>query len=1047
MHFTFLKKILVTLVVFSMLPLLISGYHAYSRMKLVKQSAVDKGREALVANAAALLEDRAHTIARQVELFLQECANDLQVLFLIPADPSAYMRFSRSHMRQIRIRTGPHTHPVEEMSVIPLYRQVAFVDADGFERVHIEDDRIVMERQDLSKPFRGRFGEEDYFNKTRSLSHGQIYVSRLLGRHLRKDGQLQDAKDVEAAIGGRIYQGIIRMAAPVFQNSRFKGVVSLAVDHRHLMEFTQHILPVGKQSEVFPSYASGNYAFMFDDQGWMISHPKFWNIRGHELASGGLVDPASPGYSEQIIQAGQVPFNLLYVPFIDPNYRHMVLEVLAGRSGVTHTTNVEGVSRVVTYAPIRFSMGVYQKAGHFGGVALGAQTDYFYKSIDRRISQIDNALDITTLNLTIFILIAGALSGIAAVLLARHFKRSITKLSHKAKEISRGQFNHSVRIESGDEFEILGRDFEEMAHKIEKRQQGLIDTLGELQASNKVIEASREQLKDQLSILNHVHYITHSLGTNFDKQKALSIILDICVAGLGFERAMVYLFNPEKSQLECIKTFGFDAKSRRQILTSTYRPGKDDCIPAKVFASGLPKREKGMQHTPGLQDGYRTPSSSEDRNFSYVYMPIQVANRIIGVLGVGHDAGRQRMSEEEMGFLKIVANETGIAIEKVGLMAEALKRREKRREFIENIFLNMMSGLIIIDPSRLINSVNNYAEKVLEISNYDTLGLTIDEAFIAQQELLALIDQAIRSRQSLNSELKLSFPPDNFKYIDMTISYIEGTGLSRRDSILLSFMDITERKKLEAHVRRSDRLVSLGTLAAGVAHEIRNPLTGISILMDDLHDRLVDQAGARETLKRTLMEIDKFENLVVGLLDFSAPHTSKMAANSIHSIIEQTLFMVKKQYTRKGNELIYNKPDKLPLLWVNPERIKQALLNIILNSLNVLSEGGKTSIHTYLRDTIQCLSGKKGIEVRITDNGPGIKPEDIEYIFDPFFSRTSDGTGLGLSIAHSIIEEHNGKIFVESQPGHGATFKIYLPLMDEENGKDPDHRRRVHHSR
>ena len=194
---------------------------------------------------------------------------------------------------------------------------------------------------------------------------------------------------------------------PLFHDGIFAGAITLALDQRHLMELTQHVLPFGLKGVVSPDYYSGDYAFLFDDQGWAITHPKAWDIRGAEPHTGRLVDPQSEDYTQAALKAGTVPFNLLHVPFVHTSYQTIARGALAGESGIAQARNVSEIPRILAYAPIRFSHGAYARSGVFGGVTLGAQINLFQNIVSETSDDIDAMLTKTLRNLAIFILISG----------------------------------------------------------------------------------------------------------------------------------------------------------------------------------------------------------------------------------------------------------------------------------------------------------------------------------------------------------------------------------------------------------------------------------------------------------------------------------------------------------------------------------------------------------------------------------------------------------------------------------------------------------------
>jgi signal transduction histidine kinase len=234
---------------------------------------------------------------------------------------------------------------------------------------------------------------------------------------------------------------------------------------------------------------------------------------------------------------------------------------------------------------------------------------------------------------------------------------------------------------------------------------------------------------------------------------------------------------------------------------------------------------------------------------------------------------------------------------------------------------------------------------------------------------------------------------------------------------------------MEAHIRRSDRLISVGVLAAGIAHEMRNPLTGISLLLDDLHDHIEDRGENREMIQKALQEIDRLENLITGLLDFAAPSKpAQLTARPIRDVFRHLFFLIKKQCKNQNIKLTEHLEDALPQVNLDPERLLQALLNLLLNAIQAMPDGGEARIRVHNADATESMLSEPAIRIEVSDTGKGIQPDDIPFIFDPFFSRNPAGHGMGLAITHSIIQEHGGRISVFSEPGQGATFWIDLPV-------------------
>jgi signal transduction histidine kinase len=235
-------------------------------------------------------------------------------------------------------------------------------------------------------------------------------------------------------------------------------------------------------------------------------------------------------------------------------------------------------------------------------------------------------------------------------------------------------------------------------------------------------------------------------------------------------------------------------------------------------------------------------------------------------------------------------------------------------------------------------------------------------------------------------------------------------------------------KRSKSYIRRADRLASLGTLTAGLAHEIRNPLVAIKTLTQLLPDRLEDEEFRDQFLKIAAGEVDRISSLVNELLDFARPSDPKLEFEDINTILDGMILLVSTETKKRQIDILRSYTSDLPPVQIDREQIKQVFLNVLLNAIQATPENGKITVKT--RSFIK-PGGEPYIQVECTDTGCGIPPEHIEEIFNPFFTTKSTGSGLGLSISHQIIQDHRGYIDVESQWGRGSSFFINLPVNQD----------------
>lgn len=237
-----------------------------------------------------------------------------------------------------------------------------------------------------------------------------------------------------------------------------------------------------------------------------------------------------------------------------------------------------------------------------------------------------------------------------------------------------------------------------------------------------------------------------------------------------------------------------------------------------------------------------------------------------------------------------------------------------------------------------------------------------------------------------------------------------------------------ELKESQAVLRRADRLSSLGLLTAGLAHEIRNPLVAIRTFTQLLPERYED-ADFREGFQSlALKEVDRICGLISDLLAFARPSKPNVAQENINDVVEGIARILETQAKEKSIEIDRHFSTELPKVWIDREQMKQVFMNLILNGIQAINGAG--AIHISTRQISQNETGdtRNYVQVEVKDTGVGIPPENLDHIFDPFFTSKEEGSGLGLSISHQIVQEHGGYVKVESEVGKGTTVLVNVPV-------------------
>ena len=244
--------------------------------------------------------------------------------------------------------------------------------------------------------------------------------------------------------------------------------------------------------------------------------------------------------------------------------------------------------------------------------------------------------------------------------------------------------------------------------------------------------------------------------------------------------------------------------------------------------------------------------------------------------------------------------------------------------------------------------------------------------------------------------------------------------LKKRDEKLREF---TTRRIME-----SERLAHIGQLAAGVAHEINNPLQGIVTYSHLLLERATTENGTRESLQKIVKQVNRCRDIIRGLLDFSRQRKPDKRLSSINRVLEECVALVDNQALFHNIRIVKHLGRDLPPVLMDPSQIQQVFMNMIINAAEAMNGGGQLAL------TTRFVPADPAVEVEFTDTGHGINQEELDRIFDPFFTtkEVGHGTGLGLAISYGIVQEHKGTITVESQVGQGATFTIRLPVTSEQ---------------
>jgi len=350
------------------------------------------------------------------------------------------------------------------------------------------------------------------------------------------------------------------------------------------------------------------------------------------------------------------------------------------------------------------------------------------------------------------------------------------------------------------------------------------------------------------------------------------------------------------------------------------------------------------------------------------------------------------------------------------------KTLNEMKIYTSKLLETMDNAVISVDNNGIIKTFNLKSEEIFGKKRKEVLNKDCQEVLNLNVEGECIFKKCLLTRKNIDQEIILEEKGLKKKILEVNSSFLTGE-VGDITGMVVVIRDITEIKNLNEEVARHKRLASLGKLSAGIAHEIRNPLSSIRGLAQFVYNSFSKTDERKEDLNTIIQEVDRLNKLVVQVLDYAKLKELNLTSFSLNNLVNKIVVLFKQEIKNKQIIFYLELSSDISLIEADKDQIRQILMNVVINAIQAIPEKGKIKIKTEK----DLLRGEPAVKLVIEDNGIGIAEKDLNQIFDPFFSTKEQGSGLGLSIVYKLVEGHQGEIKVESKEGEGTKFIIFLP--------------------
>lgn len=430
---------------------------------------------------------------------------------------------------------------------------------------------------------------------------------------------------------------------------------------------------------------------------------------------------------------------------------------------------------------------------------------------------------------------------------------------------------------------------------------------------------------------------------------------------------------------------------------------------------------------------FESPRSARDVNDSVrrtleqlelnYFIPCRIREHTVAVLGLGKTVDGDFLSSDDVELVQTIAGYVAIALDNSQLYSSLEQKAAevaRLKDFSENIVESLNVGVLAVDLLGTVDAWNTRMEELIGVTRNDAVGKPFSE--LLPPELVLEIEARSDEEQVTGIYKQRLEHRGRLVVLNVSITPLVGKSGDKIGKLLL-FDDVTQRERLEEQMSQTEKLTSLGLLAAGVAHEVNTPLAVISNYIQMLARQMPDGDPRQAIIEKIVKQTFRASEIVNNLLNFSRTGSAELADVDLNRVVEETLSLVAHPLKTSQIQVVKRLGEQLPAVRGSANKLQQVFLNLFLNARDAMPQGGMLEVRTAAHNGT--------VEIEVADTGNGISREHIHKIFDPFFTTKSGGrgTGLGLSVSYGIIKEHAGKIDVRSTPGRGTSFHVEFPAV------------------